>query len=307
MRQTALTSVHELAKRNKRVLFIGSDLGKGVLDAMKKEMPERFYMEGVSEANIVGMAAGLAMDGYMPYVNTIATFLTRRCFEQIAIDVCLHRLPVRLIGNGGGLVYAPLGPTHMATDDIAILRALPHMTIIAPADPLEMRRLMALTADWPDPLYVRVGRGGEPVVTPEGDAVAIGRARRLRPHGRVCFLTTGIAAFHALGAADRLAKHDIEAGVLHFPTVKPLDVESLTAVADDVDLLVSVEEHSRIGGFGSAVAEALVDAGLDARLLRCGLPDEFPMGYGSQAHLLAKSNLDAEGLARSVIENRRRG
>ncbi|MDP6621171.1 MAG: transketolase, partial [Alphaproteobacteria bacterium] len=116
MRRTALDMVYELAKRDPRVVFIGSDLGAGALDQMKAEMPERFFMEGVSEANVIGMAAGLAMDGFVPYVNTIATFLTRRCYEQVAVDLCLHELPVRLIANGGGVVYAPLGPTHIAIE-----------------------------------------------------------------------------------------------------------------------------------------------------------------------------------------------
>ena len=130
MRKTSLNCLYELAQQDDRVVFVGSDLGAGVLDEMKREFPERFLMEGVSEQHIIGMAAGLAMEGFNPYVNTIATFLTRRCFEQIAMDLCLHDLPVRLIANGGGLVYAPLGPTHLAIEDFAILRALPNMTII---------------------------------------------------------------------------------------------------------------------------------------------------------------------------------
>ena len=134
MRQTGLNMIHELAMRDPRVVFIGSDLGAGTLDKFKKEMPDRFFMEGVSEANIVGMAAGLAMDGCIPYIHTMATFLTRRCYEQVAVDLCMHKLPVRLIANGGGVVYAPLGPTHIAIEDMAIMRALPNMTVAAPVD-----------------------------------------------------------------------------------------------------------------------------------------------------------------------------
>ena len=121
MRKTALECVHKLAQHDKRVLFIGSDLGHGVLDKMKNELPDQFFMEGVSEQYIIGMAAGLAMEGFIPYVNTIATFLTRRCYEQVAVDLCMQDLPVRLIANGGGGVYAPLGPTHLAIEDIAIM------------------------------------------------------------------------------------------------------------------------------------------------------------------------------------------
>src|SRR5919112_2840169 len=147
MRNTCLNKVHALAKRDERVVFIGSDLSPNLLGEMKKEFPQRYYMEGIAEANIIGMAAGMAMDGFVPYVNTIATFLTRRCYEQVAVDLCLHNLPVRLIANGGGLVYAPLGPTHQAIEDIAIMRALPNMTVVCPCDADEAARLMEQTLD----------------------------------------------------------------------------------------------------------------------------------------------------------------
>ena len=165
MRKVCLDMVYELAKKDPRVVFIGSDLSPGLLQKMKDSMPERHYMEGVTEANVIGMSAGMAMDGFMPFVNTIATFITRRCYEQVALDLCLHHLPVRLIGNGGGLVYAPLGPTHLAVEDIAIMRVLPNMTVTAVADADEMVRLMEATLDWPHPIYIRLGKGGDPIVS----------------------------------------------------------------------------------------------------------------------------------------------
>ncbi|HLA36765.1 MAG TPA: hypothetical protein VJ001_18025, partial [Rhodocyclaceae bacterium] len=176
MRKTSLNSVYQLAKNDPRIVFIGSDLGPGVLDEMKTEMPDRFFMEGVSEQHVIGMAAGLAMSGFIPYVNTIATFLTRRCYEQVALDLCLQDLPVRLIANGGGVVYAPLGPTHLATEDFAILRALPNMTIVAPCDAQEMKRLMMASVDWPHPLYIRLAKGGDAVVSNEAHGFEIGKA-----------------------------------------------------------------------------------------------------------------------------------
>src|SRR6267143_2196339 len=151
MRKTCLDMVYELARKDERIFFIGSDLGVGTLKQFKAEMPDRFFMEGVSEANIVGIAAGLALEGKIVYINTIATFLTRRCFEQVALDLCLHNANVRLIASGGGLVYAPLGPTHEAIDDIAIFRALSGMPSIAPSDAEEMKRLMPATVDHPGP------------------------------------------------------------------------------------------------------------------------------------------------------------
>ncbi len=186
MRQTCLNMVHELARRDERVVFIGSDLSPGLLDGMRKEMPERWFMEGVTEANVIGMAAGLAMEGFLPYVNTIATFITRRCYEQVAVDLCLHKLPVRLLANGGGLVYAPLGPTHLATEDIAIMRALPNMTVTAVCDAPEMTRLMQASLAWPDPMYIRFAKGGDPVVSrQEGALRSAPRSRCGAPRGRV--------------------------------------------------------------------------------------------------------------------------
>src|ERR1700753_3904835 len=176
MRNTAMNMVHKLAARDERVLYIGSDPGAGTLRAMSKEFPSRHLIEGISEAHIIGMSAGLAMEGYVPYVNTIATFLTRRCYEQVAVDLCLHNLPVRLIANGGGLVYAPLGPTHQAIEDIAIMRALPNMTVVAPADAEEMKRFMAVSIDWPHPIYIRMGKGGDEVVTRPEHGFTIGKA-----------------------------------------------------------------------------------------------------------------------------------
>src|ERR1700682_6338189 len=194
MRQTCLNMVYDLAKRDKRVLFIGSDLSPGLLGDMKKEMPERWYMEGITEQNCIGMAAGLAMEGYMPFVNTIATFITRRCYEQVAVDLCLHNLPVRLIGNGGGLVYAPLGPTHLAIEDIAIMRALPNMTVVSVCDADEMKRFMDQTLDWPGPIYIRLAKGFDPIVRRHGLGFEIGKAIVMReaagPGSRVLTAST---------------------------------------------------------------------------------------------------------------------
>ena len=165
MRQKALSTVYKLAKSNPRVLFIGSDLGAGTLSSMREDIPDQFFMEGVSEQHIVGFAAGLAQEGFIPYVNTIGTFLTRRYFEQVSIDVGLHRLPVRLLASGGGMVYAPLGPTHTAVEDFSLMLSIPNMKVFAPADAFEMENLLTHLVNDEDPHYVRFGKGGEKIVT----------------------------------------------------------------------------------------------------------------------------------------------
>lgn len=302
MRKTALQMVHQLARRDPRIFFIGSDLGAGTLQEFRDEMPDRFFMEGISEQNVIGMAAGLALEGKIPYVNTIATFLTRRCFDQVCLDLCLHRAKVRLIGNGGGLVYAPLGPTHMAIEDLAIMRALPNMTVLAPADAQEMRRLMPLTVDLPGPVYIRVAKGFDPVVTPVDAPAAIGRALFVRPGRDALAVTTGICLGPALKAAEELSGAGVDLAVLHMPTLKPLDVAALCAASSGVRAVVSVEEHTILGGLGSAVAETLAEAGLlsGRGFRRIGIPDVFPDRYGSQAQLMDHYGISAAGIARTV-------
>ena len=302
MRKTCLDAVHELARRDSRVIFIGSDLGAGVLDDFKREMPERFFMEGIAEAHIIGMAAGLARDGYIPYVNTIATFLTRRCYEQVAVDLCLDNLPVHLIGNGGGLVYAPLGPTHIAIEDIALMRALPNMTVVAPTDAAEVARLMPLTLDQPGPTYIRLAKGGDPIVSREGDGFEIGRAILLREPGEALIVATGVMVNRSLAAAEALEAEGVRAGVLNVHTVKPLDEERIATLARGVDAVVTVEEHSIIGGLGSAVTDCLVER-LGRHLPaieRIGIPDTFTEQYGSQDSLLDMYGLQAPHIAGRV-------
>lgn len=303
MRKTALNTVHALAREDERVVFIGSDLGAGVLDDMRTGLPDRFFMEGIAEQHVIGMAAGLAMEGFVPYFNTIATFMTRRCLEQVAVDLCLQRLPVRLIASGGGVVYAPLGPTHLAIEDIALMRALPNMTVVAPADAPEMERVIRASLDWPGPMYIRFGKGGDPVVSSPERPFALGRGVVMREPGRVLLISTGIMTDRCLRAADVLAERGTSAGVLHMHTLKPLDHALLRDLAGTVEQIVTVEEHVANGGLGSAVIESLSDAVAAGALphmppvRRLALPDAFPETYGSQASQLAAAGLDPEAIA----------
>ncbi|MGO9607170.1 MAG: transketolase family protein [Candidatus Binataceae bacterium] len=311
MRNTCLNMVYELAKRDPRAVFIGSDLSPGLLSDMKRDMPDRYYMEGVNEANVIGMAAGLAMEGYIPYVNTIATFITRRCYEQVAVDLCLHDLPVRLIANGGGVVYAPLGPTHLAIEDIAIMRALPNMTVVAVCDGPEMIRLMDQSLDWPKPMYIRLAKGGDPVVSDAKNGFKIGKAiplRRARQRHGVSLMATGVMTTNCLRAAEILARDAIDASVLHVHTVKPLDEEAVLEHANGAQLVATVEEGIAIGGFGSAVTDLLV-AELGPRMpsmLRLALPDAFPKKYGVQNDHFETFGLTPAQIAAAVMSAIRR-
>jgi transketolase len=302
MRETCLDQVYELAKKDPRVVFIGSDLGVGTLRKFKEEMPDRFYMEGISEAHLVGMAAGIALEGGIVYANTISTFLTRRCFEQVAVDVCLHNLNVRLIGNGGGLVYAPLGPTHLAIEDISIFRALPNMTIVAVADAEEMKRLMPQTVDHDGPMYIRLGKGYDPIVTSDAVPFRIGKGLAMRNGRDVLLVTTGITLKVAQEAAKLLALEGVECSILHMPTIKPVDREQMLALAGPARAVVAIEENTIIGGLGSAVAEAIAEAGFQTgkKFRRIGIPDVFPDRYGSQANLMDYHKINTDEVVSTV-------
>lgn len=307
MRQTCLNWVHKLAKEDERVVFVGSDLSPNLLAEMKAEFPDRWYMEGITEQNVVGLAAGLAMEGYIPYANTIATFFTRRSFEQVAVDLCLHNVPVRLISNGGGLVYAPLGPTHLAIEDLATMRALPNMTVVAVCDAEEMKRFMDVSVDWPGPIYIRLAKGGDRVVSKPENGFAIGKAivmRRSRERKPVVLMTTGVMTTNALEAAELLAQQRIDASVVHFHTVKPLDEAAIVEHARDASLVVTVEEGIAIGGFGSGVLDVLADKLGERlpRIKRIALPDEFPHNYGSQNDLFGLNGMMPDQIAATVTD-----
>lgn len=304
MRKTCLDMVYELAKRDPRVVFVGSDLSPGLLQEMKDAFPDRYYMEGVAEQNLIGMAAGLALEGYIPYVNTIATFITRRCYEQVAVDACLHHLPIRLIANGGGLVYTPLGPTHLAIEDMAIMRALPNMTVVAVSDAEEMKRMMLQTLDWPHPVYIRLAKGGDPVVSREENGFALGKAilmKDVKTPKPVLVIATGVTTQRALVAADALEKEGIHCRVLHMHTVKPLDSDAVLRLARDAAHIVTVEEGVLMGGLGSAIAECLFDHGQHGvPLKRLGIPDLFAKHYGGQDDLMRTYGLQPDQIAESI-------
>ena len=305
MRKTCLLSIYDLACQDDRVVFIGSDITRRDLEKLSAEFPDRFFLEGVYEGHIIGMAAGMALSGKMPYINTIATFLTRRCYEQIVIDLGMHRLPVRLIGSGGGAVYAPLGSTHLANEDIAIMRAVPNMTIVAPCDADEMKRFMPKTLSWDGPIYIRLAKGRDRIVSSDSAPFEIGKAISMRQGSDALLVTTGITTQLGLDAAEKLSKENgIEAAVLHVHTLKPFDVDKLVECAWEVRAVVTVEEHTLVGGLGSAVAEALMEAGMSGgfRFARLGFPDVFTDDFGSQNDIMNKYGISTENLVRKTRE-----
>lgn len=300
MRKTVLREIYRLAQQDPRVVFVGSDLGHGTLDDFEREMPERFFMEGVSEQHLIGMLAGLALCGKIPYYNTIAIFTYRRCLEQVILDIALPNLPVRLIGSGGGLVYVPLGPTHLATDDIGVLRTIPNMTIVAPADASEMERFMPQTLDYPGPIYIRLAKGGDPIVTPPDTPFRIGRAIVVQEGKDIALLTTGITLKLALDAGALLKQDGVHVAIVHVPTIKPLDTQTILSVVGHVRAVMTLEEGGIIGGFGSSIAEVVMEARFTKpkAFKRLGLPDVFTEKYGTQWQQMEYYGLNTDNVVR---------
>ena len=302
MRKTSLDYVYSLAKIDKRVVFLGSDLSPNVLSDFKKKIPERFFMEGIYEQHLIGMAAGMAMEGLIPYVNTISTFLTRRCFEQNVIDLGLHNLNVRLIGNGGGLVYAPLGPTHLATDDIAIMRTIPNMTIITAADHEEISRIMPQTLDHKGPIYIRLTKGFDPVVTDRSKITKIGQANQYFKKSDILIVTFGKTLEISLRAADHFKLKGVDICVLHYSTIKPFDEKKLIELSKNAKLIITVEEHSLIGGLKSIVSEILLSKlkKINFKFISLGIKDEFIENYGTQDELMNSQGISSNNIIKLI-------
>jgi transketolase len=304
MRKTCLDTIYEMAKSNKKICFIGSDLGAGVLNDFKKKIPNRFFMEGVSEQHITGMAAGLALEGFIPYFNTIATFITRRNFEQNIIDLGLHNLPVRLIGNGGGLVYAPLGPTHQAIEDIAIMRTIPNMSIIAPCDSYEMKKLILQSQYFKGPIYIRLAKGGDKIVSSKIKNIKIGKAILFGKADNILFVTTGVMTQECLTVKEKLNKIGINSAVLHYGSIKPFDSKSLIKYSKKAKFIITVEEHILSGGFGSLVMEVLNEKNpkLLGKLRRIGINNKFVKKYGTQEQLFNYCGIDSKSIYKKTLK-----
>jgi transketolase len=302
MRNAFAAEVTDLALADPRVVLLSGDIGNRLFDTYKDEHPSRFYNCGVAEASMMSVAAGLAMCELRPFVYTIATFVTARCYEQIRVDVAYHHQPVVIVGVGAGLSYASLGGTHQACDDISLLRALPEMAVVCPADAHEVRAAVRAAALREGPVYLRLGKKGEPVLHRSPPAFAIGRSITMRPGNRVALLGVGTATVLALEAADLLEARGISPRVESFHTLKPLDEETLGELFDGYDVVATVEEHSVIGGAGSAVAEWLAERPRTrARLVRAGTQDFYVHEAGSQEHVRARHGLTAAGIAESVL------
>jgi len=301
MRSAFAQELASLASTDDRIIILSGDIGNQMFDEFQEKFPSRYINCGIAEANMVSMAAGLAICGMRPFIYTFTAFDTTRCFEQIRVDLCYQNLPVVIIGLGAGLTYAPLGPTHYICEDIAHMRSLPNMTVLCPGDAIEVRCSLRETLKQDGPVYIRIAKKNEPVVHKEIPDFQIGKAMCLTTGNDACIITTGSILPEVLKAHELLKEKLISSQVVHFPTVKPLDLTMLSSIFSKYDLVVTLEEHSLIGGLGSAVAEWYVDnSARHVKIVRLGTRDEFIYSSISQKEARDYYGLSPKKIAKAV-------
>ena len=303
MRTAFMEELYAQAQAHKRVTLIVGDLGFGVVQQFASDMPSQFVNAGVAEQNMTGLAAGMSLAGRTVFTYSIANFPTLRCLEQIRNDVCYMGADVKIVAVGGGTAYGALGASHHATEDLAIMRALPGLTIVAPNDPIEARLATRALVSLPGPAYLRLGRAGEAHVHASEDIpFAIGKAICVREGADATLVTTGGMLGNALEAAEQLAAQGLACRVLSMHTICPLDTEAVLAAARETGGVFSVEEHSVVGGLGGALAEVLLESSDRPRVFkRLGMPPRFSTVVGDQQFLRQRAGLDPSGIARSVL------
>lgn len=300
MRDTFVRTLIEIAKADKDVHLLTGDLGFGVLKPYWEQLPEQFTNVGIAEQNMTGIAAGMALSGKKVFTYSIGNFPTLRCLEQIRNDCAYHDANVKIVCVGGGFVYGSLGMSHHATEDLAIMRALPSMVVMAPGDLTEAAACTHAIYEHSRTCYLRLGRGGEQKIHDSIVNFQIGKALKIRDGEKVAIFSTGGIFDEALGAVELLNKKGICPALYTFPTVKPIDKELITHCSHEYDLIVTVEEHNIIGGLGSAVSEVLSELPSRARQIKIGLNDTYSCIVGSQKYLRNEYGMSAEKIAERI-------
>lgn len=301
---TVTNEILEMIEDDKRVCYINADgtgAGGKVHAAMKK-YPDRVLDVGIQEMNMVTIAAGLAKKGYMPYVQTFGPFLCVRALDQIHNDIAYNDFPVRLIGTHAG-ISSGYGPTHNTIIEFGVMNSIPNMTMVAPCDAIQCRKLLRKSLDYPQPIYIRIPRGEEPLVYEEGYDYdyEIGKAIEIEEGKDLTIIATGMGVFQSIQAARKLEDKGLNIGVIDMHTIKPIDKEAIIKAAQKTKNIITVEDHNILGGLGSIVADVLMEAGVPARLKKIGIPDTF-VEYGYPEELYPYYGMDADGIAKTVLE-----
>lgn len=300
MRNVFANILLEEAKKNKDIELITGDLGSGVLDKFIEELPNQFINAGIAEQNMTGVAAGMAKEGKTVFTYSIGNFPTMRCLEQIRNDCAYHDLNVKIVCIGGGFVYGALGMSHHATEDLAIMRALPNVIVTAPGDLAEAEVITREIIKTKGTCYLRLGKGGEKRIHGDISNYKLGDAIKVIEGEKVAIFSTGAILEEALNSVKLLNDEGISTALVSFPTLKPIDKNTILEYANKCDLIVTVEEHNIIGGLGSAVAEIIAENTVKSKLLRIGLNDEYSSKIGKQDYLRKHYKIDSENIVNRV-------
>ena len=301
MRTAFIEELCDVAARDERVWLLCGDLGYSVLEVFAQRFPQRYVNVGVAEQNMTAVAAGLAMTGKVVFTYSIGNFPVFRCLEQIRTDVCYHNLNVKVVSVGGGLAYGTQGYTHHAVEDLAVMSALPNMTVIAPGDPIETKAAVSALVAEPGPGYLRLGKAGEPRLHNGRIDFAIGKAITMMNGSDVTLVSTGGMLGSVLEAAAKLRKNGISVRVLSMHTVRPLDREAIRSAIQETQGVITVEEHSW-GGLGTQVAEEIATSGMQTRFVPVRLPNQPAKCAGSQEYLRTAAGLSVDDICRHAVK-----
>lgn len=296
MRIVFANTLVELAAKDERICFITPDMGYSIIDDFQNTFPERYFNLGIAEQNVIAVAAGMALAGFKPYVYSVIPFIVHRCLEQIRVNVAYAKTDVKIIGIGSGFEYGSAGATHYGMEDISIMRSLPDMDVYAPGDMREMAEITKLTAQNDRPSYIRIGRHNHADMNKD-KTFTLGKASFIEKGKDIAFIATGNMVHIAKDYADQLKQKGIYPSVVSMHTLKPFDAECLRSLAKTHKRFFTFEEHTIIGGLGSAVAEVLAESGKDVKLKRIGINDEFSRLVGNTPYIRHQYKLDLNGVA----------
>ncbi|NLK23066.1 MAG: transketolase [Clostridiales bacterium] len=303
MRNTFINEVYNLAGNDESIYLMTGDLGFGVLDKFKNDYPNRFINAGISEQNMTSMAAGMAVEGKKVVTYSIGNFSTMRCLEQIRNDVAYHQANVKIVAIGCGFSYGALGMSHHSTEDIAIMRALPGMTIFSPSDSVEAREVAKNIFNVNGPCYIRLSKGGEKTYHNEDFTMQIGQAYKLIDGDDTAIFVTGSILEEVIEAVNKLNNLGIHCSVYTFPTIKPINVECVQEICKKFSTIFTVEEHNIIGGFGSAISEIIAENCYNVRQVRIGINDVYASVVGNQKYLRDYYNISSKYIELSIQRN----
>lgn len=302
MRKSFIETIVKVSKYNKNIYLLTADVGYSVLEPFKDLYPDRFINVGVAEQNLIGIAAGLALEGKIVYAYSMAQFITLRCLEQIRNDLCYQNLNVRLVGTGGGVHYGTAGATHYALEDLSVMRSLVNMTVVVPADPLETELVIKKSVSYNGPMYIRLGKNlGNIHNKISINNFEIGKGIILKDGKDISILATGNMLFYGKKVVDYLEQKGISAGLISIHTIKPLDFSLVKKLINTKKAIFTLEEHSITGGLGSALSEIIAESNKKVLFKRYALPDKYIKVIGSQEYILRRNNLSAEQISRDII------